>query len=38
MYEDWKYSLLLIKGKGDFVLELVVSAVGQKEARGLPWD
>ena len=36
-YEDWKYSLLLIKGKGDFVLELLISALGQKEARGLPW-
>ena len=37
MYEDWKYSLLLIKGKSDFVLELLISVLGQKETRGLPW-
>ena len=36
-YEDWKYSLLLIKGNSDFVLELLISALGQKEARGLLW-
>ena len=36
-YEDWKYGLLLIKGNSDFVLELLISALGQKEARGLLW-
>lgn len=35
-YEDWKYSLLLIKGKKWFVLELLISVLGQKETQRTP--